>query len=48
MWFLWITLLLLEVLQNLAKEVFTVEVDLPGEAFGDIVIAEYHGKSKMI
>tara|TARA_A100001234_G_scaffold218355_1_gene227215 strand:+ start:445 stop:1086 length:642 start_codon:yes stop_codon:yes gene_type:complete len=28
------------------EEVFTVEVDLPGEAFGDIVIAEYHGKSK--
>jgi len=28
------------------KEVFTVEVDLPGEAFGDIVIAENQGKSK--
>ena len=28
------------------KEVFTVEVDLPGEVFGDIVIAENQGKSK--
>ena len=28
------------------KEVYTVEVDLPGEAFGDIVIAENQGKSK--
>ena len=30
------------------EEVFTVEVDLPGEAFGDIVIAEYQGNPKMI
>ena len=28
------------------EEVFTVEVDLPGEVFGDIVIAENQGKSK--
>ena len=28
------------------KEVCTVEVDLPGEVFGDIVIAENQGKSK--
>ena len=28
------------------KEVLTVEVDLPGEVFGDIVIAENQGKSK--
>ena len=28
------------------KEVFTGEVDLPGEVFGDIVIAENQGKSK--
>ena len=28
------------------NEVFTVEVDLPGEVFGDIVIAENQGKSK--
>ena len=46
MWFLDNTLVIGDYFKIWPKEVFTVEVDLPGEAFGDIVIAENQGKSK--